>query len=65
MGEKLVTRPWTQKDDDLLRDAVAKYGMQDNWQAVASEVPGRDNKACRKVGYHNFYSVYHCMNILS
>ncbi|KAJ3815652.1 hypothetical protein F5876DRAFT_71855 [Lentinula aff. lateritia] len=53
MGEKVVTRPWTQKDDDLLRDAVAKYGMQDNWQAVASEVPGRDNKACRKRWLHS------------
>ncbi|KAJ4485570.1 hypothetical protein J3R30DRAFT_1376504 [Lentinula aciculospora] len=53
MGEKVVTRPWTQKDDDLLRDAVAKYGVQDNWQAVAGEVPGRDNKACRKRWLHS------------
>ncbi|KAJ3787672.1 hypothetical protein GGU11DRAFT_746128 [Lentinula aff. detonsa] len=53
MGEKVVTRPWTQKDDDLLRDAVVKHGTQDNWQAVASEVSGRDNKACRKRWLHS------------
>ncbi|KAJ3826035.1 hypothetical protein F5880DRAFT_1610590 [Lentinula raphanica] len=53
MTEKVATRPWTQKDDDLLRDAVAKYGTQDNWQSVASEVPGRDNKACRKRWLHS------------
>lgn len=40
---------WSQQEDDLLRIAVLKHGVQDNWKAVADDVPGRDNKACRKV----------------
>lgn len=35
--------------DRLLRDAVEKYGDHDNWKAIAEKIPGRSNKACRKV----------------
>ncbi|KIK70435.1 hypothetical protein GYMLUDRAFT_32442 [Collybiopsis luxurians FD-317 M1] len=45
--------PWSQHEDDLLRIAVAKHGVQDNWKAVAAEVPGRNNKACRKRWLHS------------
>lgn len=48
-GEKAVSRPWSQLEDDLLRIAVSRHGVQDNWKAVADDVPGRNNKACRKV----------------
>ncbi|KAF5392486.1 hypothetical protein D9757_002205 [Collybiopsis confluens] len=45
--------PWSQQEDDLLRLAVAKHGTQDNWKAVAEQVPGRNNKACRKRWLHS------------
>ncbi len=35
--------------DQLLKEAVAKHGEQDNWKNIALCVPGRTNKACRKV----------------
>ncbi|KAK7028980.1 hypothetical protein VNI00_014690 [Paramarasmius palmivorus] len=53
MVEKAASRPWTQEEDDLLRKAVATHGAQDNWKAVATEVPGRTNKACRKRWLHS------------
>ncbi|KAF9072731.1 hypothetical protein BDP27DRAFT_1319881 [Rhodocollybia butyracea] len=53
MREKAVSRPWSQQEDDLLRIAVAKHGLQDNWKAVAGDVPGRNNKACRKRWLHS------------
>ena len=41
--------PWRPDEDALLRDAVDRYGENDNWKLVAKHVPGRSNKACRKV----------------
>lgn len=35
--------------DQLLKDAVAKHGEHDNWKNIALCIPGRSNKACRKV----------------
>ena len=49
MTEKCVGKPWTPEEDELLRTAVAIHGEQDNWKLVAEGVPGRTNKACRKV----------------
>lgn len=61
--ERAVGRPWTTDEDTLLRQAVATHGENDQWKAVALSVPGRTNKACRKVCalqydmYHNPYSL--------
>ena len=49
MTEKGVGKPWTTDEDKLLVQAVAIHGENDNWKAVATCVPGRTNKACRKV----------------
>jgi hypothetical protein len=35
--------------DQLLKDAVANHGEHDNWKNIALCIPGRTNKACRKV----------------
>lgn len=44
-----VGKPWTASEDNLLIQAVALHGETDNWKTVALSVPGRTNKACRKV----------------
>lgn len=49
MKERGVGTPWTAEEDNLLRHAVALHGECDNWKQVAVFVPGRTNKACRKV----------------
>ena len=49
MTERCVGKPWSPEEDKLLREAVARHGEHDNWKAVAECVPGRTNKACRKV----------------
>jgi len=49
MADKVVGRPWTAEEDNLLIQAVAVHGQNDNWKQVALAVPGRTNKACRKV----------------
>lgn len=49
MSERGVGKPWTTYEDNLLIQAVAIHGGNDNWKAVAASVPGRTNKACRKV----------------
>ncbi len=50
MSARGVGNPWTKYEDNLLIQAVAIHGENDNWKAVALSVPGRTNKACRKVG---------------
>lgn len=48
-------RPWSVHEDSLLRDAVAQHGDGPGvWKLVSDAVPGRSNKACRKVrrGYY-------------
>ena len=47
--ERSVSRPWTVQEDELLIRAVGEHGENDNWKRVAMCVPGRTNKACRKV----------------
>ncbi|KAH0584876.1 hypothetical protein H2248_008154 [Termitomyces sp. 'cryptogamus'] len=45
-------RSWTAKEDQLLRDAVAKEDPDNpnpsKWHAIAKHVPNRTNKDCRK-----------------
>ncbi|KAF8905463.1 hypothetical protein CPB84DRAFT_1960391 [Gymnopilus junonius] len=53
MAERIVTRPWSEEEDLLLRQAVALYGENDNWKTVALSIPGRTNKACRKRWLHS------------
>jgi len=48
-NERIVGRPWTKHEDNLLKQAVDIHGENDNWKTVALSVPGRTNKACRKV----------------
>ncbi|KAA0716579.1 snRNA-activating protein complex subunit 4 [Triplophysa tibetana] len=38
--------PWSKEEDQLLRNAVAKYGMKE-WGKIRMEVPGRTDGACR------------------
>ena len=47
--ERGVGKPWTPEEDKLLTQAVAIHGEVDNWKTIALSVPGRTNKACRKV----------------
>lgn len=49
MAERATGRPWTAEEDELLQRAVAKHGENDMWKTIALCVPGRTNKACRKV----------------
>ncbi|KAF9568508.1 hypothetical protein CPC08DRAFT_746320 [Agrocybe pediades] len=53
MSEKIITRPWTEEEDRLLREGVALHGEQDNWRLVSNMIPGRSNKACRKRWLHS------------
>ena len=57
MTEKGVGKPWTTDEDKLLIQAVAIHGENDNWKAVAVSVPGRTNKACRKVCAANLQKI--------
>jgi hypothetical protein len=50
-AERIVGRPWNTYEDDLLKQAVAIHGENDKWKTVALSVPGRTNKACRKVSF--------------
>lgn len=49
MPPKAVIRPWTQEEDRLLVQAMAQHGNFESWKDIANVVPGRTNKACRKV----------------
>ncbi|KDR84868.1 hypothetical protein GALMADRAFT_217949 [Galerina marginata CBS 339.88] len=53
MAERIVSRPWSEEEDLLLRQAVAHYGENDNWKTIALSIPGRTNKACRKRWLHS------------
>ncbi|KAJ7071446.1 hypothetical protein C8F01DRAFT_1110541 [Mycena amicta] len=49
MAQRVGVERWTAHEDELLLAAVANFGEHDNWKTVALAVPGRTNKACRKV----------------
>ncbi|KAF9481702.1 hypothetical protein BDN70DRAFT_876021 [Pholiota conissans] len=51
--ERNISRPWSEEEDQQLREAVALFGENDNWKSVASLVQGRTNKACRKRWLHS------------
>lgn len=55
MKERGVGTPWTETEDAYLKQAVGVHGECDNWKQVALSVPGRTNKACRKVRILNAY----------
>lgn len=40
-------RSWTQEEDDILIEAVAKYGPQ-KWSLIARFIPNRLGKQCRE-----------------
>ena len=45
-------RPWTPEEDEKLINAVHVHGDNtEKWKTIASAVPGRTNKACRKVSF--------------
>jgi hypothetical protein len=41
--------PWTKEEDEILIRQVKEIGENDRWKEVALALPGRTNKACRKV----------------
>lgn len=45
--------PWTEEEDNALRNAVEIHGECDRWKTVSTYVPGRTNKACRKRWLHS------------
>ncbi|KAM3075716.1 hypothetical protein ACMFMG_007847 [Clarireedia jacksonii] len=45
---------WTLEDDNLLQEAMILQGDENiNWHEVAAQVPGRNNKDCRKRWVYN------------
>ncbi|XP_056314465.1 snRNA-activating protein complex subunit 4 [Danio aesculapii] len=46
LDPSLKKGPWSKEEDQLLRNAVAKYGTRE-WGRIKMEVPGRTDSACR------------------
>ncbi|KAF9650187.1 hypothetical protein BDM02DRAFT_3185576 [Thelephora ganbajun] len=44
---------WTQEEDERLVSAVASCGSKICWKKVATSMPGRNNKSCRKRWLHS------------
>lgn len=57
MAERNAGRPWTTTEDRLLTEAVHEFGETDQWKTIAVRVPGRTNKACRKVAHSNVIGI--------
>jgi hypothetical protein len=51
MAERITGRPWSAYEDLLLSKAVADFDGEADWKTIAQRVPGRTNKACRKVRF--------------
>jgi myb proto-oncogene protein len=51
MAERITGRPWSAYEDLLLSKAVAESDGDADWKTIAQRVPGRTNKACRKVRF--------------
>ena len=49
MADRNIGKPWSPHEDKLLTQAIAVHGEVDKWKIIALSVPGRTNKACRKV----------------
>ncbi|KAK6152464.1 hypothetical protein DH2020_015099 [Rehmannia glutinosa] len=51
LNPELVKGPWTQEEDEKIREMVAKYGPT-KWSVIARSLPGRIGKQCRE-RWHN------------
>jgi Myb-like DNA-binding domain len=58
MAERITGRPWSAYEDLLLSRAVAEFDGEADWKTIAQHVPGRTNKACRKVCYFFLIIIY-------
>jgi hypothetical protein len=54
MAERITGRPWSAHEDILLSKAVAEFDGEADWKTIAQRVPGRTNKACRKVRFRDY-----------
>jgi hypothetical protein len=55
MAERNTGRPWSTYEDILLSKAVAESDGEADWKLIAQRVPGRTNKACRKVCFLDYH----------
>jgi myb proto-oncogene protein len=55
MAERITGRPWSTHEDILLSKAVAESDGDADWKTIAQRVPGRTNKACRKVRFCDYH----------
>lgn len=46
-SEEVSNQGWTKEEDNALLKSIEKYGEQD-WNRIASSLPGRSNKSCRE-----------------
>ncbi|KAL3826003.1 hypothetical protein ACJIZ3_022032 [Penstemon smallii] len=51
LNPELVKGPWTQEEDEIITELVAKYGPT-KWSVIANSLPGRIGKQCRE-RWHN------------
>ncbi|KAK4480952.1 hypothetical protein RD792_011813 [Penstemon davidsonii] len=51
LNPELVKGPWTQEEDEIITELVAKYGPT-KWSVIAKSLPGRIGKQCRE-RWHN------------
>ncbi len=58
-SERMTGRPWSAHEDLLLSRAVAEFDGEADWKTIAQRVPGRTNKACRKVSLHDHPLSFH------
>ncbi|KAK8837404.1 hypothetical protein M9Y10_036838 [Tritrichomonas musculus] len=51
-------RPFSKKEDQLLLELVQKYGEEDKWKKIASQMKGRNCRQCRER-----YKLFLCKNV--
>ncbi|KAH9606428.1 hypothetical protein KSS87_015071 [Heliosperma pusillum] len=51
LNPELVKGPWTQEEDEMIIELVARYGPT-KWSIIAKSLPGRIGKQCRE-RWHN------------
>ncbi|XP_051126894.1 transcription factor MYB3R-3-like [Andrographis paniculata] len=51
LNPELVKGPWTEEEDDKIKQLVARYGPT-KWSVIAKSLPGRIGKQCRE-RWHN------------
>ena len=49
---KAPKSPWTQDEDQLIKQLVMEYGPR-NWTKIASRIPDRHGKQCRQRWYNH------------